>query len=228
MREQLLAIYRRLLKAYGRQHWWPGESPLEVIVGAILTQAVAWANAERAVASLKEADLMDLKRLVDAPSEQIAREIRPCLYYNEKARKLKAFARFLEERHRGDLAALLRLPVSSLRTELLSVRGIGEETADAIILYAARKPSFVADAYTHRILARLGMIEEPITYGEIRALFMTHLPNDVDLYSEYHALFVRHGQTHCRSRDPICEDCPLRKPCRSPLSKETAPTSNLD
>jgi endonuclease-3 related protein len=218
MRERLLSIYRRLLDAYGRQHWWPGQSPLEIIVGAILTQAVAWTNVERAIASLERAGLMDLKRLVDAPSEQIAHEIRPCLYYNEKAKKLKTFLCFLAEHYEGDLSSLLSLPVVSLRKELLSVRGIGEETADAIILYAAGKPSFVVDAYTRRILSRLGLIEERTAYGEIRTMFMTHLPSEAALYNEYHALLVRHAKEHCRSREPICDGCPLREKCRTLLS----------
>ena len=222
MREQLLAIYHRLLKAYGKQHWWPGESPLEIIVGAILTQAVTWANAERAVASLKEAGLMDLARLNEASPEEIAQQIRPCLYYNEKAKKLKAFVQFLEERHQGSLTTLFRLPVPDLRTALLSVQGIGEETADAVILYAAGKLSFVVDAYTRRIFSRLGLIEERAAYREIRALFMTHLPNDAELYNEYHALLVRHAKEHCRSRGPICDGCPLREMCRFLLSQETA------
>lgn len=220
MREILFSIYRHLLDAYGRQHWWPGQSPLEVIVGAILTQAVAWTNVEQAIVSLKKAGLMNLERLVDARPEQIAHEIRPCLYYNEKAKKLKTFLCFLAEHYEGNLSSLLSLPVPSLREELLSVRGIGEETADAIILYAAGKPSFVADTYTKRILFRLGLIEDRAVYRDIRTLFMTYLPNDADLYNEYHALLVRHAKKHCRSRKPICEGCPLREKCRFLASEE--------
>jgi endonuclease-3 related protein len=214
MKEPIVTVYRCLLDAYGRQHWWPGQNPFEVIIGAILTQAVAWANVERAIASLKEADLMTFDRLYGAPLNKLAEKIRPCLYYNEKAKKLKAFLRFLAEHYEGDLSLLLGLPVPSLRKELLSVRGIGEETADAIILYAAGKPSFVVDAYTRRILSRLGLIEERAAYEEIRTLFMTHLPNDADLYNEYHALLVRHAKERCRSREPICDGCPLREKCR--------------
>ena len=213
MRKRLLEIFQRLLKAYGPQHWWPGGSPFEVIVGAILTQGVAWSNVKRAIISLKEAGLMASKRLADTPTEKIAGLIRPCIYYNEKAKKLKAFLAFLEERHHGDLSLLLS--VDSLREELLTVRGIGKETTDAIILYAANKPSFVVDAYTRRILQRLTVIEERATYEGVRRLLMRSLPTDVPLYNKYHALLVRHGKARCHRR-PLCEGCPLRSLCSFP------------
>jgi len=212
---ELRSIYRLLLQAYGRQHWWPGTSPFEVVVGAILTQRVAWSNVERAIARLKDAQLMDPASLAKAPLDQVASLIRPAVYYNAKAEKLKAFLNVLSERHGGDLAHLFRLSLLSLRSELLSVRGIGEETADAILLYAAGKPSFVVDAYTRRILSRLGLIDEKARYEEIRALFMENLRPDVPLYNEYHALLVRHGKERCRPR-PACEGCPLRARCAFP------------
>jgi endonuclease-3 related protein len=216
MGKTLLAIYRRLLEAYGPQHWWPGTGPFEIVVGAILTQAVAWSNVEKAIAHLKRAGLLDSKRLSEVSVGKIAALIRPCIYYNEKARKLQAFVQFLEECYQGDLLSFFGLPVSELRAQLLSVRGIGEETADAIILYAAGKPSFVVDAYTRRILQRLGLIEERATYGEIRALFMDHLPAEVSLYNEYHALFVRHARERCRRSRPVCEGCCLGDLCPFP------------
>ena len=214
MREVLLDIYHRLYKAYGPQNWWPGETRFEVIVGAILTQQVSWNAVERAIAALKDNGLMDPKALARAPVERIASLIRPTIYYNQKARKLKAFLEFLERRHRGDLDELFALPLTKLREELLSVHGIGEETADSIILYAAGKPSFVVDAYTRRILARLGLIAGNEPYDEIRTLFMENLPPDVRLYNEYHALLVRHGKERCRKRDPRCDNCSLGEICQ--------------
>jgi len=215
MRERLLEIYHRLYAAYGPQHWWPGEGPFEVIVGAILTQQVGWRNVERAIAGLKTAGLMDPESLARAPLEQIAQIIRPTGYYNQKAKKLKAFLDFLDVRYNADLNKLFSLPVDKLREELLSVRGIGEETADSIILYAAEKPSFVVDAYTRRILTRLGVINGEESYGEIRELFMKNLPKDVPLYNEYHALLVRHGKERCLKRNPRCAGCPLADMCRA-------------
>ncbi len=213
LREKLLLIYESLLSAYGPQHWWPGASPFEVIVGAILTQRVAWSNVEKAIASLKKAGLMDPQRLDEAQLPEIAALIKPSVYYNAKAKKLKAFTRFLAERYNGDLDQLCQLDLPSLRAELLSVHGIGEETADAIILYAAGKPSFVVDAYTKRILSRLGLIEKKQSYRAVRSLFMENLPLDLSLYNEYHALFVRHGKERCRSQVPLCLGCPLEEPC---------------
>ena len=209
----LIAIYERLFSAYGKQHWWPGSSAFEIIIGAILTQQVAWKNVEKAVAALKAADLMNEEALLRAPLDEVAALIRPTIYYNQKAKKLRSFLEFLQERHRGDLADLFALSVPEMREELLSVRGIGEETADSIILYAAHKPSFVIDAYTRRIMQRLGLITGKESYAALRALFMEQLPRDVALYNEYHALFVRHGKERCRARVPICSGCPLRDMC---------------
>ncbi len=217
MREVLLEIYRRLYEAYGPQGWWPGETPFEVIVGAILTQQVGWRNVEKAIENLKAEGLMAPDALARAPVEEIAALIRPTGYYNQKARKLKAFLEFLATRHRGDIDELFALPVQRLRAELLSVPGIGAETADSIVLYAAGKPSFVVDAYTRRILARLGLIEGREAYEEIRELFMETLPADVRLYNEYHALLVRHGKERCRKNNPRCTDCPLGDMCRVPM-----------
>ncbi len=219
MCRELFAIYERLLITYGPQGWWPGEGPFEVIVGAILTQRVSWTNVEQAIAALKQADLMDPRRLDAAPLEAVAALIQPCLYYNAKARKLKAFVRFLAQHHGGRLEPLLQLPLPTLREALLSIHGIGEETADAILLYAAGKPSFVVDAYTRRILSRLGLIPETAGYERVRRLFMDALPRDVALYQEVHALLVRHGKERCKSCRPLCEGCPLCPTCA--LAKET-------
>jgi endonuclease III related protein len=213
MSSDLLWIHNELLAAYGPQGWWPGETPFEVVVGAILTQRVSWTNVEKGIASLKAAGLMDARGLAAAPSERIAALIRPCLYYNAKARKLQAFVETLFERHAGSLEALFAQPTAGLREELLSIYGIGEETADAILLYAAGRPSFVIDAYTRRILSRLGLAPSSASYRTLQALFTEGLPRDVVLYQEYHALLVQHGKTRCRSRRPLCGDCPLRRRC---------------
>jgi len=213
MAANLTLIYNRLFSAYGEQHWWPGSGAFEIIVGAILTQQVAWKNVEKAIAALKAAGLMEPEALMHAPLDEVAALIRPTIYYNEKAKKLRSFLVFLQEQHHGDLSDLLALPLPALREELLSVHGIGEETADSIILYAAGKPSFVIDAYTRRIMQRLGLISGREPYAVLRALFMQSIPPDVKLYNEYHALFVRHGKERCRSRGPLCSDCPLADMC---------------
>jgi len=213
MAANLTLIYNRLFSAYGEQHWWPGSGAFEIIVGAILTQQVAWKNVEKAIAALKAAGLMEPEALMHAPLDEVAALIRPTIYYNEKAKKLRSFLVFLQEQHHGDLSDLLALPLPALREELLSVHGIGEETADSIILYAAQKPSFVIDAYTRRIMQRLGLISGREPYAVLRALFMQSIPPDVKLYNEYHALFVRHGKERCRSRGPLCSDCPLGDMC---------------
>ncbi len=214
MRSRLIEIYHRLYAAYGPQHWWPGDTPFEVIIGAILTQQVSWTSVERAIAALKREGLMSPDAIAHTSQEHIAALIRPTIYYNEKAKKLKAFVEFLQTRYGGDLAALFALPTARLRDELLAVHGIGEETGDSIILYAAGKPSFVVDAYTRRILTRLELIAGDEPYRRIQKLFMDNLPPDVELYNEYHALLVRHGKERCLKRTPRCDGCPLRDPCR--------------
>jgi len=214
----LYHLCKLLFAAYGEQHWWPGSTPLEVIVGAILTQQVAWKNVEKAISALKRAGLMEQEALLHAPIDEIAQLIRPTIYYNEKAKKLRSFLRFLHERHGGSLDDLFSLSVPEMREELLDVRGIGEETADSIILYAAGKPSFVIDAYTRRIMRRLGMITGEETYATLRELFMRGLPRNVQLYNEYHALLVRHGKERCRSHAPLCSGCPLSGICEYPAT----------
>ena len=206
-------LYRHLLAAYGPQGWWPGDDDaVSVIVGAILTQRAPWAGVERALKALKENGLLSLQELLSAPADRLAVAIRPAIFHNAKARKLKAFARWMDEHYGGDISRLFAEPLSELRERLFSIYGIGPETADAVILYAARRPSFVVDAYTRRLLRRLGWPESDGGYEEIRSAFMTALPPDVSLFSEYHALIVRHGKEHCRAA-PICEGCPVRSVC---------------
>ncbi len=212
----LISIYDKLFEAYGEQHWWPGEDPFEISVGAILTQAVAWRNVERAIAALKKAGLLSVEAIAQASLGELAEHIRSTIYYNQKAKKLRCFSIYLIREYHGDLSELFALSVAEMRGRLLLLRGIGEETADSIILYAAKKPSFVIDGYTRRVLKRLGLINGNETYGSLRKLFMTSIPSDVNLYNEYHALLVRHGKERCRLRSPLCLGCPLNEVCVYP------------
>lgn len=212
----LQEIYRRLYERYGPQHWWPGEEPFEVMVGAVLTQSAAWVNVERAIANLKAAGALNPRTLREIPLPDLARLIRPSGYFNAKARKLKALVEWLEKSCGDDLDRLFSRDMAGLRRELLGVYGIGEETADSILLYAASKPSFVIDAYTHRILHRLGLADDKASYAGLQELFTARLPRDVPLYNEYHALLVRHGKTTCKRRNPACSSCCLGDLCLSP------------
>ncbi len=211
--QRLLTIYQRLLARYGHQHWWPAETPFEMIVGAILTQAVTWKNVEQAIANLKAAGALRPEAIHALPEEELAAQIRPAGYFNAKARKLKAFVAVLMERYCGDLDALFAQDLASLRAELLAIHGIGPETADAILLYAAHKPIFMIDAYTVRLCTRLGLAREGVRYQELQRLFMEHLPPDVPLFQEYHALIVAHAKEICRKRQPRCWECPLLDLC---------------
>ena len=207
-------IYRRLYRRYGPQGWWPGEGPLDVVIGAILTQAAAWTNVEMAMRNLTEAGCWSLEVIHRLPVEDLAIVIRPSGYFNAKARKLKAFAAHVVNRYGGDLSAFLDQELETLRVELLSIHGIGPETADDILLYAAGKPFFVVDAYTRRIVQRLGVIvqEKRYGYGAYQALFQDNLPDDALLFNEYHALLDRHAKEAC-TKTPRCEDCCLRDIC---------------
>ncbi len=213
MNQPLHDIYARLYSHFGAQHWWPGNGAFEVIVGAILTQNTAWSNVEKAMANLKRARLLSPARMHEEPAARLARLIRPSGYFNLKAKKLKAFTRYLFTKHRGSLARLFRLDATTLREQLLSVYGIGPETADSIILYAARQPIFVIDAYTRRIGARLGLSHDKASYDELQQMFMGHLPHDEPLFNEYHALLVALGKKYCTKRAPRCIECPLRDIC---------------
>ncbi len=208
--ETLHAFYDALLAAYGPQQWWPAHTRTEVIIGAILTQNTAWRNVERAIENLKRAGALDWMVLRELSPENLAELIRPAGTFNVKARRLKAFISWLWERYDADLNRMFRTPLDTLRQELLGISGIGRETADAILLYAGGLPSFVVDAYTARILARHGLIDASADYEEIKELFESSLPDDVQLFNEYHALLVQVGKQHCRPR-PRCESCPLEQ-----------------
>jgi len=211
--KKLLDIYRRLLAHYGPQHWWPAEEPFEVIVGAILTQTAAWGNVEKAIANLREADALSPKVLRQLSTSRLAKLVRPCGYYNAKALKLKSFAYWLGNHHDDDLNSLFAGNVEDLRQKLLSINGIGQETADSIILYAAGKPTFVVDAYTRRIISRLGLAPAKNSYADYQALFMENLEPDAKLFNEYHALLVCLGKSVCRPR-PLCRECCLSELCQ--------------
>ncbi len=204
-----MEIYRRLDAAYGDQRWWPGETPFEVAVGAILTQNTAWPNVEKAIANLKEAGLLDPAKLAALPAPAVAPLIKPAGYYNVKAGRLRRFLDFLFEEYDGDVAAMAQEALVTIRPKLLAVRGIGPETADSILLYACGLPTFVVDAYTYRVLRRHGLADDAATYDELKELFESNLEADVRLYNQYHALLVRAGRERCRRREPLCEGCPL-------------------
>ena len=215
-------VYQRLLDAFGPQHWWPGDGgPFEVCVGAILTQSAAWTNVEKALGRLKEAGLLSPQALDRAPQAEVAALVYSSGYFNAKARKLKAFAGRLCQVYGGDIDRLLARPADELRTELLGIHGIGEETADDMLLYAAEQPSFVVDAYTRRIFSRLGLQPQRDGYGDWRALFMESLPRDTALFNEFHALLVALGKDVCLKRAPKCGECPLRDVCA--VGRESSP-----
>ena len=210
--KRLLDVYHRLYAAYGPQHWWPGDSAFEIIAGAILTQSAAWSNVEQALGKLKAAGALSPEGIAGLPESELAHLVRPSGYYNAKARKLKAFVRLLDRDFGGDLEAMLGSPIDELREALLSTHGIGPETADSILLYAAGRPVFVIDAYTRRTFSRLGSAAERDTYEGWQRLFAESLPFSAPLFNEYHALIVRHGKDVCRKR-PLCGECPLAASC---------------
>jgi len=208
MKEKLMDMYKRMISFFGPQRWWPAEDPFEVMVGAVLTQNTNWKNVEKAIKNLKERGILNIKSLYYVPEKEISYIIRPAGYYNIKAKRLKNLVSHIYERYEGDINKFFSLDLSSLRSELLSIKGIGPETADSIILYAAQKPIFVVDAYTFRILKRHGIIYDEISYDELQEIFMKNLPTDVKLFNEFHALIVETGKRFCKKK-PTCEKCPL-------------------
>ncbi len=211
-RRALLRVYRRLLRRYGHARWWPAETPFEVCVGALLTQNTAWTNVTRALDSLRRAGRLELFALARLTPVELAPLIRSAGTYNVKARRLAALVAFLVRECEGDLTRLRRADAATLRARLLTVGGIGPETADAIVLYAAGLPVFVVDAYTRRIFARLGLIGARDSYEQVQRFFMQRLPSDVALFNDYHAQIVRLAKEACRAR-PRCERCPLADLC---------------
>jgi endonuclease-3 related protein len=213
MDSRLPEIFDRLVAHFGPLHWWPAESPFEVVVGAFLTQNTAWRNVEQAIANLRQASALEPGSLLALPRPRLETLIRPAGFFRQKAERLQLFTGILFSRHDGDLAAMLDGDLARVRGALLSLKGVGPETADAILLYAGERPSFVVDAYTRRLFTRLGLLEGGEGYESIRALFMDNLPHEVDLFNEYHALIVEECKTFCRKRAPSCAPCPLLACC---------------
>ncbi len=210
MRNKLDAIYKKLYACFGPQYWWPGESPFEVMVGAILTQNTNWSNVEKAINNLKRHNVLSLKKLHKLPPKKLASLITSAGYYNVKAKRLKEFIKFLFKFYQANLKKMSLNDTENLRRELLAVKGIGPETADSILLYALNKPVFVIDAYTKRILLRHRLIKESAAYEEAQNLFMKNLKKEVKLFNEYHALLVKLGKEFCLKNKPRCNLCPLR------------------
>ena len=205
----LRQYYHTLYESLGPQSWWPAKTPFEVIVGAILTQNTNWTNVERAIANLRREHLLSPRAMERVSPSHLASLIRSSGYFRQKAKKLKAFVRFLRDEYSGSLKRMFQTPTAELREKLLAVHGIGPETADSILLYAGAKEIFVVDAYTKRILSRHGWVGDKATYEEMRTLVESHLPRDVSRYNEFHALLVNVGKNWCRPRDPRCSECPL-------------------
>lgn len=213
-RMRLLKIYFLLFKRFGHRKWWPGETPFEVMVGAILTQNTNWANVEKAISELKRRRLLSPIALASLPNPTLEKAIRSSGYFRQKAERVKGFSQFLCGRYGCDLDGMFSRPVGELREELLSLKGIGPETADSILLYAGRKPVFVVDAYTKRIFSRAGFIRGDEGYEEVRAFFEKNLPRKVALFNDFHAQIVELGKNYCLKNEPRCGHCPILSECR--------------
>ena len=209
MQRLLMDIYRKLYKAFGPRHWWPGETPFEVMVGAILTQNTSWKNVEKAIQKLKQRGVLNIDGIRQLRKSQLALLIRSSGYYRIKAERLKSFVEFLFKEYGGDLERMGEERLEGLRGKLLQVKGIGPETADSILLYGLQKPIFVVDAYTRRILSWHAIVPENASYEAIQNLFKNHLPHDERLFNEYHALLVHLGKTVCK-KNPKCDICPIK------------------
>jgi endonuclease-3 related protein len=207
---ELILVYEELLDYFGHRNWWPGDTPFEIIVGAILTQNTNWKNVEKALNNLKQEQLLSYKGISEIDTEILAEIIRPSGYYNQKAKKLKAFTSFLKRAYRGSLKRMFEQETQTLRQQLLDVKGIGPETADSILLYAGNHPVFVVDLYTYRLATRHGWIPEDTDYHALQEYFTDRLPVDVSIYNDYHAQIVAVGNTFCR-KTPNCDECPLKK-----------------
>lgn len=206
-----LRVYDRLYNYYGSQEWWPGETPLEVMVGAVLTQNTNWANVEKAIVNLKDAGLLSFPDLREMPLKRLAEYIRPSGYYNIKARRLKNLFQMIDDEYEGEPTFLFEDSLESSRENLLRVKGVGPETADSILLYAAEKPVFVIDTYTHRVFSRHHLVEEDTDYFTLQQEFMDSLPQDVPLFNEFHALIVAVAKEFCKKKKPRCSECPLQR-----------------
>ena len=207
---RLMSFYQAMLDRYGSQRWWPAEGPFEVMVGAVLTQNTSWANVEKAIDNLKVAGMLAPERIHSTSQEALADIVRPAGYMNVKAKRLKNLVQWFCEEHAGEFESLDGYSVDQLREMLLSINGIGRETADAIILYALKRPTFVVDTYTYRVLVRHQCLSADSDYEEMKGFFERNLPEEVELYNEFHALIVQVGKNHCK---PVarCKGCPLER-----------------
>ncbi|MDX8405339.1 MAG: endonuclease III domain-containing protein [Mariprofundus sp.] len=205
-----LEVYEQLLATYGPQHWWPADSPFEVMVGAVLTQNTNWQNVETAIANLKAHDMLHCESIATSNLLQLAEVIRSSGFYMQKARYLQQLALFYY--NNGGRSGLINRPLSLLRKQLLALNGIGPETADSILLYALDKPIFVIDAYSKRLFVRLGHFDHQLTYEGMQHYFQQRLPVSLPLYQEFHALIVAHAKRHCHTK-PLCDHCPLHDNC---------------
>jgi endonuclease-3 related protein len=201
--------YRLLYDHFGPQDWWPGDTPFEIMVGAILTQNTNWSNVQKAIQNLKSENLLSYESLAQLTADEIAQWIRPAGYYNLKARRLRNFLDMVANIYQGELDLFIDDDLNSARENLLTVNGIGPETADSILLYACGHPVFVVDIYTHRVFSRHNLVMEETDYSTIQNLFLDHLVQDIQVYNEFHALIVRVAKTYCKKTKPLCEKCPL-------------------
>lgn len=208
MNTKLDEIFRRMFAALGPRHWWPAESPFEVMVGAVLTQNTSWGNVERAIQRLKQKGVLSPQAIYEIPLSLLSTYIRSAGYYNIKAKRLKNLVSLLVEGYKARTEKMFAEDMDTLRPKLLAVKGIGPETADSILLYAGHKPTFVVDAYTKRVMSRHLLLAEEASYEEVRDFFMDRLPPDAALFNEFHALFVELGKTYCK-KTPLCQRCPL-------------------
>jgi endonuclease-3 related protein len=205
-------IYQRLLSHFGARNWWPAETPFEVVIGAILTQNTNWKNVEKAIINLRQAEALTLDVILKLEQEKLEQLIRPSGFFRQKAERLQLFCRYLKQHHHGSLEHLFDQELPVVRDELLQLKGIGPETADSILLYAGRHLSFVVDAYTNRLFSRLGILSGKEKYAAVRDLFMSRLPQNLQLYNEFHALIVIHCKDFCR-KTPLCNACPCADIC---------------
>ncbi len=207
----LLKIYDLLYERFGPRHWWPGDTRLEIIIGAILTQNTSWKNVEKAIENLKRKKVLKIKSLSRVSEKRLAKLIKPAGYYNIKSNRIKNFLVFLNTKYKNSLNQMFGTKTQKLRSELLEVKGIGPETADSILLYAGGKPVFVVDAYTKRVFSRHRFAPQETEYEGWQQLFQGNLPKDVKLYNEFHALIVELGKELCRPKNPMCAKCPIRR-----------------
>jgi endonuclease-3 related protein len=197
------------LKSHGPQHWWPGDTPFEIMTGAVLTQNTNWLNVSKAINNLKNAGLLDPEKLL-RNKKKVSQLVKPSGFYRLKGERLLAFCEYYVTRYKANTEKMKKRNLKILRNELISIKGIGKETADSILLYALDRPVFVVDAYTRRIFSRHGYFAYDDSYDEIRLLFERDLPRKSKIYNEYHALLVKLGKTRCKKNEPLCNNCPLQ------------------